>query len=80
MTIVMHASAKTFTYRDWVIGPSLASYHRSHDWTATHKDYDPSPQYYDDGPSDHRHFTGSSAEDLQRQIDDWYLEQEDNDG
>ncbi len=49
---------------------------RGADWIGVHKNYDPTPTYFDDSPADDRWFRGASEEDVRRQIDDWYLEQE----
>ena len=63
-------------YRDFKIRPSLVSYMAATDWTYTHKDYDPTPVYADDGPSDNRCGYAGSIEAAKAEIDEWYSEQE----
>jgi len=57
----------TLHYRGFTIAPSLYSPARSTDWCASHIDYD--------GYGDNRCFYGASAEELQREVDDWHDEQ-----
>lgn len=66
----------TILYRDFEINGATVSYSSEHDWIATHKDYDPTPMYADDGPSDHRYFVGRSVEHLKQEIDEWWEDQE----
>jgi len=65
------------TYRGWNISfdfPPIPV--RDFDWSATHPDYDPAPQYADDGPSDHRVVHAASRETLIAEIDLWIEENE----
>jgi hypothetical protein len=66
----------TISYRDFEIRPSLVSYMPQSDWTYTHKDYDPTPVYADDGPSDNRCGYAGSVEEAKAEIDEFYSEQE----
>lgn len=50
-------------YADWFIG-----------WSATHPDYDPTPLYADDEPSDNRRAWGYTKEECQAEVDIWIEE------
>lgn len=57
------------TYKGWDIGPDWFM-----GWTAVHPDYDPTPLYADDGPSDHRHVWGCTKEECEAEVDIWIEE------
>lgn len=61
-------------YRNFLIRPTAASYHKDHDFTWSHVDYDPTPEHSYDGPSDNRIGTASSIEGCKAQIDEWHME------
>ena len=61
--------AKVETYRGWSIGDCWYGYE------ATHPDYDPTPVYADDGPSDNRVVTATTRAGLIIEIDNWIEEQ-----
>ena len=63
-------------YRGWSISfdnPPIPC--RQFDWSATHPDYDPTPNHVDDGPGDDRIVHGRTREDVISAIDGWYAEQ-----
>lgn len=57
-------------YRGWSIEPGYIG------WDATHPDYDLTPLYADDGPSDNRHVNARTIEELRAEIDAWFEENE----
>lgn len=59
-------------YRGWLIEQSWIG-----DWEATHPDYDPTPVYLYDGPSDNRHVSAKTREGVIEEIDIWIEENED---
>jgi hypothetical protein len=61
--------AKVETHRGWSIGDCWYGYE------ATHPDYDPTPVYADDGPSDNRVVTATTRAGLIVEIDNWLAEQ-----
>ena len=50
---------------------------RTMDWQAVHEDYDPTPQYSYDGPSDNRVLFAGTPEDIIRAVDEWHEENAD---
>jgi len=68
VVLVGNSKKKGYKYRDFDIGyapPPIPT--RSVNWCACHKDFDGAP---DSG--DHRCFYGPSAEDVERQVDEWH--------
>lgn len=63
--------AKVETHRGWKISTCWYGYE------ATHPDYDPTPVYADDGPSDSRYVTANTRAELILAIDDYLEENED---
>lgn len=61
--------AKVEKHRGWVIGDSWYGYE------ATHPDYDPTPVYADDGPSDNRVVVATTRAGLIVEIDNWIADQ-----
>lgn len=59
------------TYRGWLIEQNWL-----HEWEATHPDFDPTPVYADDGPSDNRYVTAKTIPELHAEIDFWIEENE----
>lgn len=62
-------------YRGWSIShdyPPVPC--RDFDWSATHPNYDPTPYYSDDGPSDHHHVHAATLEGVRAEIDAWIME------
>lgn len=43
-------------------------------WQATHPDFDPTPMYADDGPSDNRYVIGRTRAEVVEEIDLWIEE------
>ena len=41
------------------------------EWEATHPDFDPTPVYADDGPSDDRHVSAKTRPGVIDEIDTW---------
>ena len=65
------------TYRGWEISfdyPPIPV--RNFDWSATHPNYDPTPFYADDGPSDCRVVHAATRECVIAEIDAWIEENE----
>jgi hypothetical protein len=60
------------THRGWLIEQNWLG-----EWEATHPDFDPTPVYLDDGPSDNRYVTAKTRADVIEAIDDWYAEEVD---
>lgn len=61
-------------YRDFTITKAIYEM----EWVGAHKDYDPTPQYLYDGPSDGRVFYGATIEEVKAEIDTWYDELEES--
>ena len=59
-------------YRDFTITRALYEM----EWVGVHNDYDPTPWYLYDGPSDTRIFYGATVEEVKAEIDVWYDELE----
>lgn len=57
------------TYRGYSIGLADWSPASQFDWEFVHADYDPTPMYADDGPSDHRAGRAASLEACKAEID-----------
>jgi hypothetical protein len=62
-------SAAPDTYRGWRIAE-----HFYCGWQATHPDFDPTPVYADDGPSDFRYVFAGSLNELHHAINEWIEE------
>lgn len=63
-------------YRGWLITfdyPPIPC--RDFDWSATHPDYDPTPNQAEDGPSDDRVVHGRTREAVMEAIDAWHDDQ-----
>jgi hypothetical protein len=62
-------------YRDYRIFRDDCAGTHPMGWAFAHDDYDPTPLYADDGPSDHRHGWARSLEaakaEIDCQIEDW---------
>lgn len=56
-------------YRDYHIHRAGWSPSPAFDWEYVHKDYDPTPMYADDGPSDHRIGRCASEQECRDEID-----------
>lgn len=54
------------TYRGWPIEETWLG-----DYVATHPDFDPTPIYPDDGPSDNRYVTAKTIGGLMAEVDEW---------
>lgn len=59
----------TEKYRGWLIEQNWLG-----EWEATHPDYDQTPQYAYDGPSDNRHVSAKTKALVFEEIDEWILE------
>lgn len=59
------------THRDWLIEQNWLG-----EWEATHPDYDPTPQFLYDGPSDNRAVFAKTREGVIEEIDLWIEENE----
>lgn len=76
--LAAHFPVLADTHRGWSINfdyPPIPC--RDFDWSATHPDYDPTPIYADDGPSDDRVVHGRTRDDVIAEIDAWHDEQVD---
>lgn len=63
------------TYRGWNISYDAKPIPvREFDWTATHPDYDPTPLYSGDPPSDDRYVHAATFEGLIVEVDRWIEE------
>lgn len=58
-------------HRGWLIEQNWTGW-----WGATHPDYDPTPIYPYDGPSDHRHVIGKTRDEVIAEIDAFIEENE----
>lgn len=57
------------THRNWLIEQNWLG-----QWEATHPDFDPTPQFLYDGPSDNRYVTARTRNEVIEEIDLWIEE------
>lgn len=59
----------TDTHKGWLIEQNWLGM-----WEATHPDFDPTPMYANDGPSDNRYVTAATRAEVIEEIEEWILE------
>ena len=65
----MNAKTDDRTHRGWLIELNWLN-----EWEATHPDFDPTPTYLYDGPSDNRIVRAKTLPELREEIDAWHEE------